>query len=155
LDKANARSYANASRIEIGLAGPFAHGFYLGGFTPGKEAAKTNMRAIDAHLRGSEDVAVQCALAAEVMYLNASVGEDIVDKVIWSPHLRTILFGVSDQWHLVEPVAAALIKRDSLSQAQVHRIIQTKDAQQGPRARRIDKAGASRAGLAVRHSSGH
>jgi hypothetical protein len=155
LDSANARSYAYTSRIEIGLAGPVAHGLYVGGFTPGKETAETYMRAIDAHLRGSEDVAVQCALAAEVMHLHASVGEDIVDKVIWSPYLRTILFDVSDQWHLIEPVAAALIKRDSLSQAQVHQIIQTKEAQWGPQARRIDKASASRAGLAVRHSAGH
>jgi hypothetical protein len=152
LDRADAQSYANTSRIEIGLAGPFAHGLYVGGFTPGKEAAETYMRAIDAHLRGSEDGAVQSALAGEVMHLNVSVGEEIVDKVIWSPYLRTILFDVSDQWHLVELVAAALIKRDSLAQAQVNQIIQAKEAQRGPQARRIDRASvmqrASRAGLA-------
>ena len=126
LNGADSQSYADTRRIEIGLAGPFAHGLYVGGFTPGKEATETHARAIDAHLNGSQDSAVQYALAGEVMHLNASVGEDIMDKVIWSPYSRTILFDVSDHWHLVEAVATALIKRDSLSQAQVHQIIQAR-----------------------------
>jgi hypothetical protein len=123
LGRADVKSYANISRIKVGLAGPFAHGLYVGGFTPGKEDAETCLRAIDAYLRGSEDVAVRYALAAEVRHLNVSIGEEIVDKVTWSQHLRTILFNVSDHWRLVEAVAAALTKRDSLSQAQVHQII--------------------------------
>jgi hypothetical protein len=155
LDKADARSYADISRIEIGLAGPFAHGLYVGGFTPGKEETETYVRAIDAHLKGSEDGAVQSALACEVMHLNASVGEDIVDKVIWSPYLRTILFNVGDHWHLIEAVATALIERDSLSQAKVHQIIHAR----GPQARRINRTRtknlADRAGLAVRNYARH
>ena len=59
LNKADAQSYANISRIEIGLAGPFAHGLYVGGFIPAKDGGETYKRAIDAHLRGSEDVEVQ------------------------------------------------------------------------------------------------
>ena len=137
LDRANAQSYADASRIEIGLAGPFAQGLYVGGFTPGKEATETYKRAIDAHLKGSEDRAVQYALAGEVMHLNTSVGGKIMDNVIWSPSSQTILFDVSDHWHLVEGVAAALTERDSLSQGQVHQIIQAREAQRGPQARRI------------------
>jgi hypothetical protein len=129
LDRVAAQSYADANRIRIGLAGPFAHGLYIGGFKPGKEAAETHIRAIDAHLKGSEDGAVQYALAGEVMHLNVCVGENEVDKVLWSPSSRTILFDVSDHWHLVEAVASALIGRYSLSQAQVHQIIQAREAQ--------------------------
>jgi TonB family protein len=137
LDRADAQSYADASRIEIGLAGPFAQGLYIGGFTPGKEATETYKRAIDAHLKGSEDRAVQYALAGEVMHLNTSVGGKIIDNVIWSPSSQTILFDVSDHWHLVEGVATALIERDSLSQGQVHQIIQAREDQRGSQARRI------------------
>ena len=155
LDKADARSYADISRIEIGLAGPFAHGLYVGGFTPGNEETETYVRAINAHLKGSEDGAVQSALAGEVTHLNASVGEDIVDKVIWSPYLRTILFNVGNHWHFIEAVATALIERDTLSQAKVHQIIQA----QGPEARRINKERvrklADRASLAARNYAGH
>jgi len=154
LEEASARSYADFSRIEIGLAGPVAHALYVGGFTPGKEETETCMRAIDAHLKGSEDNAVQSALAGEVMHLNASVGDDIVDKVIWSPYLRTILFNVGDHWRLVEAVAAALIQRDSLSQAKVHQIIQAL----GPQARRINRTRvrkpADRPGLGLRSYAG-
>jgi hypothetical protein len=124
LGRAEAQSYADTRRIDIGLAGPFAQGLYVGGFTPGREATETHTRANDAHLRGSEDHAVLNALAGEVKHLNTSVGEEIVDKVIWSPSLRGILFALSEQWLLVEAVATALIKIDSLSQGQVHQIIQ-------------------------------
>jgi len=62
LDRADAQSNADINRIRIGLAGPFAHGLYIGGFKPGKKAAETHMRAIEAHLKGSEDGAVQHAL---------------------------------------------------------------------------------------------
>jgi hypothetical protein len=157
-DMADAQFYADTRRIEIGLAGPFAHGLYVGGFTPAKEPTETYMRAIDAHLKGSEDGAVQYALAGEVMHLNVSVGEDVVDKVIWSPYLRTILFDVGDHWHLVEAVATALIQRDSLPQAQVHQIIQAKEAERGAKARRIDRVRvkklAGRTGLALGNSAG-
>jgi TonB family protein len=136
--RAEAQSYADTRRIEIGLAGPFAQGLYVGGFTPGREETETHTRAIDAHLRGSEDRAVQYALAGEVMHLNTSVGAKIMDNVIWSPSSQTILFDVSDHWHLVEGVATALIERDSLSQGQVHQIIQTRKTQRGPHARRIN-----------------
>jgi hypothetical protein len=146
------------ARIEIGLAGPFAHGLFAGGFIPGKEPGETYLRAIDAHLRGSEDAAVQYALAGEVTHLNVSVGEDIVDKVIWAPYLRTILFDISDHWHLVELVASVLIERDSLSQAQLQ-IIQAREAQRGPRAGRTGGARvqrvAARTGLAVGNYAGH
>ena len=37
LDRADAQSYANTSRIEIGLSGPFVHCLYVGGFIPAKE----------------------------------------------------------------------------------------------------------------------
>ena len=51
----DAQSYLNTVQIEIGLAGPFAHGLYVGGFTPGKEVTETHIRAVDAYLKGSED----------------------------------------------------------------------------------------------------
>jgi len=159
LDRADAQFYASIIRIEIGLAGPFAHGLYVGGFTSGKKATETYMRAIDAHMLGSEDHAVQFALAAEVTHLNASVGDDIMDKVIWSPDLRTLLFAVGDHWHLVEAVATVLIERDSLSQGQVHQIIQAKQAQRGTQARRIDRVPVKnvpgRAGLAAWNYASH
>jgi hypothetical protein len=159
LDRADAQLYADIMRIEIGLAGPFAHGLYIGGFASGKKATETYMRAIDAHVQGSEDHAVRYALAAEVTHLNASVGESIMDKVIWSPDLRTLLFAVGDHWHLVEGVATALIGRDSLLQSQVHQIIQTKEAQRGPQAQPINrvhlKKVAGRAGLAAWSYAGH
>jgi hypothetical protein len=155
LDRTDAQSYADLSRIEIGLAGPFAHGLFVGGFTPGQEETETYVRAIDAHLRGSEDGAVQSALAGEVMHLNASVGEGIVDRVIWSPYLRTILFNVGDHWHFIEAVAAALMERDTLSQTKVHQIIQAR----APQARRNNIARArkvaDRAGVAVSKYAGH
>ena len=140
LDRPNAQSYANTSRVEIGLAGPFAHGLYVGGFTPGSEPTETYKRAIDAHLKGSADDTVQFALAGEVMHLNKSVGGKIMDKLIWSPSSQTILFDVSDHWHLVEAVAAALIVRDSLSRGHVYQIIQARQAQRGSQARRINRA---------------
>ena len=90
--------------------------------------------------------------AGEVMHLNASVGEEIMDKVLWSPSSRTILFDVSDHWHLVEAVASALIEIDSLSQTRVHQIIHAGEAQPRPQARRIGRTWvkklAGRAGLA-------
>lgn len=140
LSRADAQSYADTCRIEIGLAGPFAHGLYVGGFTPGKEPIETHSRAIDAHLKGAEDHGVQSALAGEVMHLNTSVGGEIMDKVIWSPSSRTILFDVSDHWHLVEAVASALMVRDSLSRGPVYQIIQARQAQRGSQARRINRA---------------
>ena len=155
--RAEAQSYANTRRIEIGLAGPFAQGLYVGGFTPGIEATETRTRANDAHLKGSEDHAVLDALAGEVKHLNASVGEGVVDKMIWSPALRAILFDLSEHWRLVEAVATALIQIDSLSQGQVHQIIQAiiqaNAAQRGAPAGRITRARVKRAagpaGLAV------
>ena len=149
LGRADARSYADTRRVEIGLAGPFAHGLYVGGFTPGREATETHTLATDAHLRGSEAQAVQSALASEVMHLNTTVGEEIIDKVIWSPFSRTILFAISDYWHLVEAVAAALIENDSLSQGQVRYIIQAEQAEPEPQLRRFNKARVGR--LADRH----
>ena len=157
LGRAEAQSYADTRRIEIGLAGPFAQGLYVGGFTPGREATETRTRANDAHLKGSEDHAVLDALAGEVKHLNASVGEGVVDKMIWSSALRAILFDLSEHWRLVEAVAAALIQIDSLSQGQVHQIIQAiiqaNAAQRGVQAGRITRARVKRtagpAGLAV------
>lgn len=157
LGRAEAQSYADTRRIEIGLAGPFAQGLYVGGFTPGREATETRTRANDAHLKGSEDHAVLDALAGEVKHLNASVGEGVVDKMIWSSALRAILFDLSEHWRLVEAVAAALIQIDSLSQGQVHQIIQAiiqaNAAQLGVQAGRITRARVKRtagpAGLAV------
>jgi hypothetical protein len=141
LGRADARSYADTRRVEIGLAGPFAHGLYVGGFTPGREATETHILATDAHLRGSEAQAVQSALASEVMHLNATVGGEMIDKVIWSPFSRTILFAISDHWHLVEAVAAALIENDSLSQGQVrHIIIQAEETEPRPQSGRFNKA---------------
>jgi len=144
LKRAEAQSYADTRRIEIGLAGPFAQGLYVGGFTPGTEATETHTRANDAHLKGSEDQAVLKALAGEVKHLNASVGEEFVDKVIWSPSLRGILFELSEEWRLVQAVAAALIEIDSLSQGQVHQIIQAiiqaSAAQRDAQARRTGRA---------------
>ena len=156
LDRVATQSYADTNRIRIGLAGPFAHGLYVGGFKPGKEAEETHIRAIDAHLKGSEDHRVQYALAGEVMHLNASVGENEVDNVIWSPSSQTILFAVSDHWHLVEAIAKVLMERDSLSRVQVHQIIRAREAQGGPQARRIDRAVIKKlAGRAVRNFAGH
>jgi hypothetical protein len=139
LQRAEAQSYADTCRIEVGLAGPFAQGLYVGGFTPGKEASETHIRANDAHLKGSEDHAVLNALAAEVKYLNTSVGDEIVDKMIWSASLRGILFDLSEHWRLVEAVAAALVEIDSLSQGQVHQIIQAREAQRNAQARRVNR----------------
>jgi len=66
-------------------------------------------------------------LARDVMNLNVSVGPDLMDQVMSSPYPRIILFDVSIHWHLVEGVANALIERNSLSQAEVHQIIQAKE----------------------------
>ena len=159
LDKADAQFYADIIRIEIGLAGPFAHGLFIGGFKSGKKVTEMYMRAIDAHMQGSEDYGVRCALAAEVSHLNVSVGEGIIDKVIWSPDLRTLLFAIGDHWHVVEAVATALIEKDSLFESQVHQIIEAKQNQRGQQARRIDRVGvkkvAGRAGLAAWNYAGH
>jgi hypothetical protein len=137
LGPAATQSYVDTRRIEIGLAGPFAHALYVGGFTPGKGAPETHSRANDAHLKGAEDLAVLDALASEVKHLNAAVGEELVDKMIWSSSLRSILFDLSDHWCMVEAVAAALIERDSLSQGQVHQIIRAKEAQRTEQTRRV------------------
>jgi hypothetical protein len=53
-----------------------------------------------------------------------------MDEVTSSPYPRIILFDVSDHWHLVEAVAAALVERNSLSQAGVHQIIQVIQAKE-------------------------
>ena len=127
LDQADAQSYGDTGRIEIGLAGHFAQCLHVGGFTPGREAAETYIQAMNACLKGAEDDAVQYALAREVRHGNVSVGQNAMDEVLSSPYARDVLFDVSDHWHLVEAVAIALIERGSLSRAEVHQIAQAKD----------------------------
>ena len=85
---------------------------------------ETYLRAMNACLKGSEDDAVQYALAREVAREKVSVGQNLMDEVLSSPYARDILFDVADHWRLVEAVAAALMERGSLSQAEVHQIIQ-------------------------------
>jgi|SRR6516162_6646671 hypothetical protein len=122
--KAEVHSYADTGRVEIGLAGPFAQALHVGGFTPGRGAAETYLRAMNACLNGSEDDAVQYALAREVGRERISVGQNLMDEVLSSPYARDILFDVADHWRLVEAVATALMERGSLSQAELHQIIQ-------------------------------
>ena len=127
LDWADAKSYVDTNRIEIGLAGPFAQGLYVGGFRPGKDATEMYIRATEAYLKSSENKATQYALARDVMNLNVSVGQNLMDEVISSPYPRIILFDVSIHWDLVEAVADALMERSSLSQAEVYQIIQARE----------------------------
>jgi hypothetical protein len=79
---------------------------------------------MNACLKGAEDDAVQYALACQVKHAKAAVGEDLMYEVLSSPYARDILFDISDRWHLVEAVATTLMERGSLSQAEVHQIIQ-------------------------------
>ena len=68
------RSYADSVRMEIGLAGAFAQCLHAGGFTPGRQAPKTYIRAMNACLKCSEDDAAQRALAREVKHEGAYFG---------------------------------------------------------------------------------
>jgi hypothetical protein len=79
---------------------------------------------MNACLRDSEDETIQFNLAREVRHENVSLGQRVMDHVLLSPCARDILFDVSDHWHLVEAVATALMERDSLSQGEVHQIVQ-------------------------------
>jgi hypothetical protein len=126
-ERTDAYSYGDIGQREIRLAGLFAQCLHLGGFTPGREAAETYIRAANACLKCSEDDAVQYDLACEVKHGNVSVNQSPVDEALSSPYARDILFDVSDHWHLVEVVAIALMERGSLSQAEVHQIIQAKE----------------------------
>ena len=114
-------------RIELGLAGAFAQCLHVGGFTPAREASETYIRALNACLKCSEDDAAQRALTREVRHENVSVGQNVMDEVLSSPDARDILFEVSDHWHLVEAVTTALMERGSLSQAEVHQIVQANE----------------------------
>ena len=120
------RSYADIVRIEIGLAGGFAEYLHVRGFTPGRDAPETYIRAMNLCLECSDD-AGQCALAREVKHGDSSVGQNLLDEVLSSPYARDILFDVSDHWHRVDAIATALVERGSLSQAEVHQIIQANE----------------------------
>jgi hypothetical protein len=126
-ERTEAHSNGDTGQREIRLAGLFAQCLHVGGFTPGKEAAETYIRAANACLKCSEDAAVQYDLAREVKHGNVSISGNLVDEALSSPYARNILFDVSDHWHLVGAVAIALMERGSLSQAEVHQIIQGKE----------------------------
>lgn len=123
-ERADAYSYRDIGQRESRLAGLFAQCLHLGGFTPGREAAETYIRAANACLKCS---AVQYGLACEVKHGNLSINQSPVDEALSSPSGRDILFDVIDHWRLVEVVTIALMERGSLSQAEIHQINQAKE----------------------------